>query len=107
MIKHRLAHRLSYSIHAEDPGELNVNHHCDNKLCVNPNHLYAGTQQENVDDALARGQWENASKLTEDEVIEIREKLDSDITQREIANQYGVTPQTVCDIKHNRSWKQV
>ena len=50
------AHRASYDyFYGGIPEGKQVNHHCDNPGCVNPAHLYAGTQQENVDDLMARG----------------------------------------------------
>jgi len=54
-----LAHRWGYMLqHDEEiaPG-LQVNHHCDNRICVRGDHLYLGTQSENVKDAVNRGRW--------------------------------------------------
>ncbi len=48
------AHRISYTIANGDPGELNVNHTCDNPRCVNPLHLWLGTQREGMDDKVAK-----------------------------------------------------
>ena len=53
-----LAHRASYALkNGEIKKGLQVNHHCDNKLCVNPEHLYAGTQKQNIADCISRGRF--------------------------------------------------
>src|SRR5690348_4704416 len=50
------SHRVAYQLtHGTIPEGLFVLHSCDNKLCVNPAHLYVGTQQQNVDDMMKRG----------------------------------------------------
>lgn len=51
------ASRLSYIAFIGDPGELNVLHKCDTPSCVNPDHLFVGTQHENIKDCIAKGRF--------------------------------------------------
>jgi len=54
--KEALPHRVSYKIHnGRIPKNMLILHKCDNRACVNPNHLYAGTQQDNMDDMYRKG----------------------------------------------------
>lgn len=106
------AHRLAYKLEYGEIDKPQVNHNCDNMICVNPNHLYNGTQSDNRKDAYRRGRasekGENAgsSKLTEEEVIEIRDKVDNS-TYRELADEYGVTMSCINHIVNRRSWKHI
>lgn len=53
-----VAHRVSYRIkYGQIPNGLQINHRCDNRKCVNPRHLYAGTAKDNTHDSMARGRW--------------------------------------------------
>jgi len=104
------AHRVSYEL-ANGPilkGKF-VCHYCDNPGCVNPRHLFSGTQKENIEDAIRKsrfphGENTGSSKLTDQDVHEIRQMLSRDISQRVIAKKYEVNHSTISDIKTGKSW---
>jgi hypothetical protein len=104
------AHRYSWAIHRGPiPDGMLVLHRCDNSACVNPNHLFLGTTQDNSDDKLAKcrhpfGSRHGQSKLTEMEVVAIR--ADSR-ARRVIADDYGVTEAAIYNIQLRKSWRHV
>lgn len=108
------AHRISYeSTYGEIPAGLYVLHHCDNRSCVNPQHLSVGTQQDNMNDMLrkhrsrdSRGEKNENAKLTWEKVREIRAEVKKGFTQRSIAKLYGVDYTTVNHIVRNYTWKE-
>jgi hypothetical protein len=59
------APRFSYLVFICDPGELNVLHRCDMPICVNPEHLFLGTQKENIRDCMAKGRFRPGGVLQE------------------------------------------
>lgn len=79
-------------------------HHCDNPICIRPDHLYPGTCKQNVADMINRGRANFAKKLTPEQVIEIR-ALDGD--HGEIAAAYGVSRSNVSLIKERKIWRRV
>jgi hypothetical protein len=92
------------------PDGLNALHKCDVPLCVNPDHLYPGTQKQNLIDAYARGRMPSKSgensklnKLTWADVAEIRA---SDASNSQLAARYGVARSRISDIRTLKSWRQ-
>ena len=104
-----MAHRLSYFVYKDDPAELFVCHRCDNPICVNPDHLFLGTHQDNMDDMYAKrrhshGSGRPASVLNEALVQEI---LADSRSCEAVAEQYGVNFSVISRIRRGQAWKHV
>lgn len=99
--KYRIAHRLSYEMHhGKIPTGMNVCHRCDVRACVNPDHLFAATQRDNILDALKKGRlW--VTKLNEDDVLAIR-RLEGELSAKCVAVQFSISIEAVRNI-----WKRI
>lgn len=101
------AHRVSYFLqHGVLPVGMYVLHSCHNRACVNPAHLRLGTPQENALDMIRAGTHRTGTprKLTWEQVCEIRATHNTHkITYQELANQYGVSLQTISKIIRQES----
>jgi len=101
------AHRLAWELtHGPIPPGLVACHKCDNPACVNPSHLFLGTQANNIRDCATKNRTTQGSrnrhaKLTCDQVGAIR--ADSR-TQRQIAASYDVDTSLICKIKRRKIW---
>lgn len=94
------AHRMVYrTIKGEIPEGHDLDHLCRNRKCVNPDHLEPVTRQENAH----RGQ---GTKLSKEQVIEIRDLNASGIGYRKLAKQFGVHRSTICHLITRRNWKE-
>lgn len=111
-----LAHKLGRDLNEG----MQANHHCDRQTCVNPDHLYEGTQQENIDDAIRRGRARvyppgpshgednGMSVLTDISVLAIRALArEGNMYQREIAALFNVTQSTVSLLRRGKVWRHV
>ena len=116
-----MAHRFSWILHngAIPPGT-GVLHKCDNPPCVNPDHLYVGTHQDNANDKVARGRQarcgpgnpargeRNAlAKLNEHSVREIRNLYKSGWSQQAIAERFGVVQTAISSIVRGKTWGHI
>lgn len=110
--KKALAHRISYSLaHPDWDWRDCVLHRCDNRLCVNPDHLFLGTRSDNQRDMVEkgrsvnlRGEQHGMAKLTAEQVLEIRT---SPIGAKGWAKRYGVKRSIILAIRKRESWKHL
>lgn len=109
------AHRVSFEVHRRvlRPGEM-VLHRCDNPQCVNPGHLFTGTQVDNMNDMHSKGRGPNQkgvlngnSKLNEDAVREIRRAHSVGESKRGLGRRFGVTMTTITRIVRRVHWGSV
>lgn len=99
------AHRAAWEIaHGEIPDRLQVLHSCDNKKCVNPQHLFLGTQSDNILDCIRKGRA--VRKLTNEDVLQIRRSYLPRMSQC-LADQFRVCASTVQRIVQRKSWKHI
>jgi len=107
----KLAHRVSYELHCgEIPDGLFVCHTCDNRTCINPSHLFVGTNAENMADMRAKGRQrrgvtQRSAKLTEADVIAIRAA--DGVLHRDLAQRYGVDKSQISCIRSGKYWSHV
>ena len=113
-----LAHRLAFCLAAgrdiDSIAGLTVCHHCDNPPCCNPDHLFLGTQRDNVRDMLSKGRrggpmgeahpW---SKLCAQDVVAIREMNARGMSQRAIARHYAVNKTSIKLLLDGTTWRHV
>jgi DNA-binding transcriptional regulator YiaG len=106
------AHRFSWewAFGPIPPGQ-NALHKCDTRSCVNPCHLFVGTQAENMADKAAKGRQRKGeatphAKLTVQAVEAIRTRYAAGgVTQVQLAEEYGVTVTTILNVVSGRGWK--
>lgn len=111
------AHRVAYQLEYGDIEGPQVNHVCDNRSCVNPDHLYNGTQRENIEDAVERSDLDNyhhicgekhpQAKLTVNDVNEIKSMLKEGKSQMSVADEFSVSHSTINEIANDKRWSWV
>lgn len=112
------AHRVSWMIHyGEIPEGIEVLHKCDVRTCVRPDHLFLGTQTDNMQDMFRKGRkiqpsmpgsTNPASKLVEGNIIDIRKRyVRGVVTLKELAGEFGVSFGTIGQIVNYKTWKNI
>ena len=115
--KHGYAHRFSWEFaNGSIPNKKIICHKCDTPRCVNPEHLFIGTQADNIKDAIKKGRTKykasfgsknGNSRLTELAVKDIKKQYAGGKTLREVANAIGVSKSTVWNVVSNKNWRHV
>lgn len=107
------AHRASWELHnGPIPDGLFVLHRCDVRLCVRPDHLFLGTQADNVHDAMSKGRRavgmrHPMAKLDHAAVRRIYRRREAGERLRVIAHDFGVSTALVSQIARGRIWQHV
>lgn len=111
------AHKFSWELHngCSVPEGKQVLHRCDRPICVNPNHLYAGTRQDNINDMSERnripiGEEKWSAKLTEDQIREIRKihvPRSHTFGSAALGKLFGVSGTTIQTIIDGKKWGHV
>jgi hypothetical protein len=102
-------HRFSYILaYGPIPDGMRVLHRCDNPPCVNPAHLFLGTQKDNVADMVKKGRYNGpfGAKLSPDDVREIR-RIYKKGMGRELARKFNVCPSMINYIVTRKVWRHV
>ena len=90
------AHRVAYEVwRGPIPQGMQVLHRCDRPQCVNPDHLFLGTNGDNIRDSISKGRWLN--KVTGADVVKIKSSKES---IRSIGKKFGITKETARRIKN-------
>ena len=110
------AHRAAWiACYGDIPNGILVLHKCDNKCCINPEHLWLGSQKDNMRDMIQKGRkvvhsgedhW--GAKLTEDDVRYIRDQVSNGAKkQSQLADEFGMRLQSINDIVRGKIWKHI
>lgn len=105
--KTKLAHRVSWEIaNGKIPKGMNVLHSCDTPSCINPDHLFLGTQQENIADMKKKNRCANGEKLPQSKLTteDIKAIRISNLSGRELSKLFNVSEGNISMIRSKKSW---
>ncbi len=111
--KYFRAHRFSWTLfNGVIQNNLRVCHSCDNRMCVNPNHLFLGTAKDNMQDCLRKGRKNPAkgekvatSVLTRKQVETVKDLCGQGLSQSEVGRMFGVKSQAINKIMRGFTWR--
>jgi len=108
------AHRTAWLLaNGPIPAGLHVLHRCDNRCCINPEHLFLGTNADNMADRdrkgrTACGEQIKQARLRAADVLDIRRRYSTgQFTQRVLAREYGVDPSHISEIVTGKEWRHI
>lgn len=112
------AHRLSWNLfRGEIPNKMMVLHRCDVRNCVNPDHLFLGTQSDNMKDMTYKGRGitnpqygvKNYNSKLNDELVKVirLEYADGEISFKNLGKKYNVSPMTICRVVNLKLWRHI
>lgn len=109
---HRLAWLFAFG---EIPTGMHVLHRCDNPICLNPDHLFLGTNADNMEDRNKKGRTKGCTggeqhpkaKMTDAKVKKMRRQFAEGVRIYVLAKQYGIRQVTVAKIVYRRTWKHI
>lgn len=108
-----MAHRYWYELHVGpiQPGEV-LCHRCDNPRCIEPKHLFIGSQAENISDKVrksrqARGEKIATAILTAEQVVALRQEYAEGARQVDLASKYGIHQTSVSLIVRRKNWPHI
>jgi hypothetical protein len=103
-----MVHRLAWLAHQGPiPSDLRICHTCDNRLCLEPSHLFLGTPQQNTIDMIRKGRgrvFGGRERLDEGKVASIKRRLRAGESVSTLAAEMSVSINTIGDIKRGRTW---
>lgn len=107
------AHRASWIAWKGDiPDKIYVLHKCDNPQCINPDHLFLGTQKDNMKDMIskkrdlkAKGENSGTSKLKNEQIEQIEQIRESIKSSYDISKDFNVSASNIRAIRNNKTWK--
>jgi hypothetical protein len=109
-----IARRILFRRHGVQPSNIVARHTCDNRWCINPDHILKGTHSDNAKDRSVRGRssrilgsQNSFAKLTEDMVSEIRQMSRDGLAQQVIASIFRITRSNVSYIVSRKTWSHV
>lgn len=110
--KFLFAHRYSYLLFVGEIGDKFVLHKCDNRLCVNPNHLFLGTQKDNQQDMKKKkrhvfGEKSPNAKLKKADVIKMYKLYEKGVGTILLAKQFGITKNLAWRIVRGLQWEHL
>jgi hypothetical protein len=113
--KMKLTHRVAYElVHGPISDDMRVCHRCDNPPCINPDHLFLGTQADNVSDMFKKGRGHDRRgeghaqvKLTNAQVIEIRRCHAAGESMKSLATRYNYNMGSMWSLLKGRTWSHL